>query len=239
MKRFIVSFGIRVISCALVFSAFTSRGSAENVLPSRNLEEVADRSDTIFVATCAEKKTEFRNGNVITTYKLKPSEIWKGTLSLDSNGLATMEDLGGILDGPVPLGQVSNLTTSLVEGQEVLFFTKSYQPNPAALLPGQEPIYTPGNPILFNRKLGRYTVLTHPKTGQRHVIQPELGPGGAVGNDAAIEMFLERKTKELEKRGQQAGASSNGRAATPGVAEFESLDAVRERVKTRLSEKSR
>jgi hypothetical protein len=243
MKHVETSFWMRGVCRIAILGAMavTANIQAQRLPASKSIEEVAERSDAIFVADVVEKKAEFRDGRIITSYRMKPKEIWKGSLPTESDGLATLEEIGGILDGPVPLAQTTNITTTMVPGEEVLLFTKKFKQDPKYAAYGGKPAFTEGKLVFFNRKMGRYSVLTDSRTGKRHVIKPNLNARGIVADNMAFQRYLDGKTKELEAKKQAAANKPPGGGnsePTAGIAEFESLDAVRERVQAHLNKKA-
>lgn len=197
------------------------------------LDDMVKRSDNIFVAVCSRKATSFREGHVVTNYKLKPLEVWKGTMSLDSEGNVSMDELGGVLNGPVPFGEAISGVTPMVPGEQVVLFTRAFHVNPATSPEGAVPAIHEGSPIPVSSRTGRLSVLTHPVTKQQHIVIPNPSSQGVIGSDAATQRFLNLKMKALQKSTAAAKDTVQAdKAATRNiVTDLQTLDSLRERVK--------
>lgn len=100
MHRTIKRMAVMVLAAGLWAGLFSGRANALVMRPMK-LDEVIAKSDQIFTAVCESKSSEFRDGNIFTTYKLRPNEVWKGTLPLNKDGLVEMEELGGRAEGKI------------------------------------------------------------------------------------------------------------------------------------------
>ena len=67
----------------------------------RSLEEVVQISDVIFTAAVAAKSSQFRNRNIITSYKMVVTDVWKGDVGASSGGTVTVELVGGSRQTPL------------------------------------------------------------------------------------------------------------------------------------------
>src|SRR5262245_28277963 len=123
----------------LLFAWAVPRVSAVSQLP-MTAEQMIDSSEQIFVAVCEEKSSRFHDGNIYTSYKLRPSDIWKGALAVDKAGIIEIEELGGSAKGQVLANQIPGASpdahgpdvgisqfvggaANIIVGEEVLLFT--------------------------------------------------------------------------------------------------------------------
>jgi hypothetical protein len=51
----------------------------------KSLKEIVASADQIVVGQCVERKMGLQNGRIVTQYKIKPDEFWKGERPLDAN----------------------------------------------------------------------------------------------------------------------------------------------------------
>ncbi len=164
-------------ACALL--AWSATGFAQNA-KFRTLNELVSDSDQIFTATCTEKRSEFRSGMLITTYKLKPKEMLKGQLKLDKAGELAFEEVGGSMSTPLPITQFLPGMANFEPDEEVLLFT--VKPKPVSIPAEFEPAPSPfkyDQVRIVGRGVGRYTIFRHPETGEQLVstvgVQPMPG----------------------------------------------------------------
>ncbi len=187
-----------------------------------SMDEVTDKSEHIFTATCEAKRTEFRNGNIMTIYTLRPKDVWKGHLQTKGDGTLEMEDLGGAMGDKIRINQHVDGATSMVAGEQVLLFTQSYKPNPELEKQGKPGFYKTGNLQVTGRVYGRFSVLKHPTTGQEHIVRPGLEGQGVIPNDQSMRAYLDAQQKALKNQpaqgaggSQAAGSPSKGGAHQP------------------------
>jgi len=204
-----------------------------------SLDEAIDRSEAVLTAVCVGKETAVRAGNIVTTYRLRPLEFWKGTLRAEADGTVHLEQIGGSLkgNGSIPLAQYIVGTTPILDGEEVLIFARTFKPpanRPQAAAAVQTPL-TPGAPTLLTPFQGRYSVLTDPQTGEKFVVNP--GARAALANEAMVRRQLERlKGVNSEQRRALREMTGRGSVGGPqGLKDFESLDDVRAYVLTYVS----
>lgn len=221
--------GLCIVAGAEHVSAITTRPVT--------LDEVIDQSDLIFVGVVGSKTSAFRAGNIVTTYKLKPVDVWQGQLSLDSDGTVTVEELGGSLNGTLPLAQHITGRTPMIVGEEVLLFTKTYNPGPALLQQGVTTSMTLGSPILVSPTMGRYSVLTDSDTGRKYVVRPDLGSRVSVASEFSVRSYLATQEKVLKRLSVTLAQRDAARKTAPlkqQIRNFDSFRAVKERVMARL-----
>lgn len=164
-------------ACALL--AWSASGFAQSTR-FRTLNELVNDSDQIFTATCTDKRSEFRSGTLITTYKLKPKEMLKGELKLDKAGEFAFEELGGSISTPIPITQFLPGMANFEPNEEVLLFTVKPKP---VVIPAEydpEPSRFKYDQVrIVGRGVGRYTIFRHPETGEELVstvgVQPMPG----------------------------------------------------------------
>ena len=227
---------VLALAAGLCMVAGAEQASAIKTRPV-TLDEVIDQSDLIFVAVVGSKTSSFRAGNIVTTYKLKPSDVWQGQLALDSDGTVTVEELGGSLNGTLPLAQHITGRTPMIVGEEVLLFTKTYNPGPTLLQQGVTTSLTVGSPILVSLTLGRYSVLTDSDTGRRYVVRPDLGSQVSVAGDFSLRTYLATQEKVLKRLSVSLAQRDARRKTAPlkqQIRNFDSFRAVKERIMARL-----
>lgn len=170
------------------------------------MDEVIRQSDSIFLAVCEGKRCEFRSGNILTIYTMRPQEFWKGSVATNAAGTFDMEDLGGSIGSEVKLGQYVGGEAAMIPGEEVLLFTAAYRPAKGLAASGKEPLFTPGNPQIIGRVQGRFSVLTEPSTGEKFVVRPGLEERGIIPSDASMRKFLNAQQQALGGGGLPANA---------------------------------
>lgn len=160
-------------------------------------KDLVDKSDQIFIATCAKKRTFMRNGGIVTHYELKPSEFIKGQMSLSSTGNIEMEERGGRLTGQVPMAQFVPGMANMAPGEEVLLFTAQPKSSGMQLTEAQKrsPV-SPTSPHIVGRWQGRFSVFRHPETGEKLVAQANMStvPGSAA-NPRIQQMMIAQNQK--------------------------------------------
>lgn len=201
---------------------------------SGRLDEIIDASETIFVAHVSDKSTAFRRGNIVTTYHLWVREVWKGSPPADRDGRFDLEMLGGSLTGPVPLAQVVSSSAHMNPGDEVLLFARTYVLPEPSRKAGVQPVYSDGNLVLTSESIGRLSILTDERDGERYVVRHASNAQIGAPNDVAIRRSLSAQQRRLQ-RALQARASSSRPSRTPlgerqKIHDFERLSDVREYV---------
>ncbi len=210
---------IRLLTLASGATLLASGAFALQVKPMK-FNEVIEQSEHIFTAVCEEKSSAFKNGNIFTTYKLRPKDVWKGKLPLNKDGLVEMEELGGsatgqVLDVPgrknkrpsadasesargvIRLGQYAGGGAAMIIGEEVLLFTRTSKPNPALEAQGKMSPFAPNNIEITGRIYGRFTILTDPTTGSKHVSRMSIEDRGVIPSDQSVRGFLNAQQRVL------------------------------------------
>ncbi|MCE5229706.1 hypothetical protein LLG95_08935 [bacterium] len=177
------------------------------------LDEMAQKADNIFVATCTEKKVVFQNGSYVTKYKMKVAENWKGQAKVDKQGLLEMEEMGGSVQTPMPLTSYAQGMANFAEQEEVLLFTQQPTFNPKLQALNQRPAVSPTSPRILGRDQGRFTVVRHPETGERLVSRTgaEPFPGGIRTP------LFQRAQKLAQRQAQQVARLSAATSETVGA----------------------
>jgi hypothetical protein len=220
---------------ALVLSAGTAHAQALVKRPT--LKELTDQADSIFIADCTKRETFFRDGNLISSYRLKPSEYWKGGNKLSSAGELTLEQVGGSLNQPMPITQHDPSSVVLTQGQEILLFTRMPEREKEQAVLGDRPPELPLDlPRVVGGNMGVFSVVRHPETGEKL-----LAPGTAAGrvNSQMIKRALDESQKNRRlpssgaKKMKPAGADAS---ADDQIQPFEKLGAVKSRVQKMVEE---
>ena len=221
--------------------------------------ELVDKSGQIFVAVCEQRTTDFRaagsgapGGMIVTSYRLRPLEFWKGDGQIQTNadGTVTMEVLGGSLkvegatpDSSLQMGAHVLGSIPMIPGEEVLLFTASHTQDPQAVQRvGLTSYVTPGSPYIINMTEGRFSILTDPDSGAKYVVRPRTPRTGMTMNGIVLRGFLNQQQQLLEDpqfiiRAREAVAASRQAALDAGntelaakIRDFESLEEVKLRV---------
>lgn len=183
-----------------------------------SLDDVIRKSDQIFVATCEAKNSAWRDGNVITAYKIRPSDFWKGAAPTEKDGTLTIEQIGGSVGvGPLKLGQHFTASVTMIPGEEVLLFTKTHQTDPALKSIGQKDVFTEGQLQVVGLYQGRYSILTDPKSGMKHALPVGMEAYGVVASDASVKKLISLKSAQLNAAREKVEAKHAGNSATPGL----------------------
>jgi hypothetical protein len=224
----------------LLLLVWTSSLSALTLRP-MSADELIDLSEHIFTAVCESRSSEFRNGNIIPTYKLRLLDVWKGKPPLQRDGTIKMEDLGGAAQGrilkdqlPQPasadapdtitINQYVGGSANMIVGEEVLLFTHEYRLDPALAVGGATSPFSPGNLLITGRVHGRFSIVTDPATGEKHVVRPSLEARGLIPNEASMQSFLNSQQKMLEARKK---SEAEDRAPRSGVSSAEAMRRLR------------
>lgn len=221
----------RLLAGLCLAACFAAGARLAPALTLRNMtmDDVIQSSEAIFVATCEGKRSEFRSGNILTIYTLRPTEFWKGAISTNRVGTFEMEDVGGTVGTTVRMSQFVGGSASLVPGEEALLFTEKYKPSPTLASTGVKPLFTPGNPMIIGRVMGRFSVLTEPSTGEKYVIRPSLESAGVIPNDQSMRQYLNKQQAAL-KTAVGAPTSSAGVPAGPLLKSIQKGQGVRDRI---------
>lgn len=213
-----LTFGIPV-TCLLALAAVgLAPRRAEALTEVRlSLEELVAYSEQIVVAVCDRRESEFRGGLIVTTYGFRTTEIWKGSMKTDQSGVFEIDSLGGSVEaGPIALGSVVPGTSPILPGEEVLLFTSAVpQPEPgAATATGGAPAIRPGTYYPTSLSQGRYSVLTHPDSGEKFVVQTSRASDMGLQGPEGVRNYLNTMQQRLRT----------------SEASFQTLDAMRQAV---------
>lgn len=159
-----------------------------------SFRQLVEKSDQIVVGQCVESKAGVQDGKLIVTqYKIKPSEFWKGSLPLGSDGAFTMTEYGGSLaSAGVPLAQFApGRQSDMTPGEDVLLFLHNPPASRATVgkpaSPGKTTVAlrAQDSPAPVGLWQGRYAVITHPVTGSRLLSRRNMTavPGSPVNGE--------------------------------------------------------
>ncbi len=173
-QRTAVRLAARLMVVVCLFGAAAVQAQMEKRL---GLDELVDKSDNIFVATCTEKNVVYKNGSFVTKYKLKVSENLKGEAKVDKDGVMEMEELGGVSPtSKFPVTQYVQGMANMTPQEEVLLFTATPTYNPKLQDYNQKPAVSTTSPRIVGRSQGRFTVVRHPESGERLVSSVAMEP---------------------------------------------------------------
>lgn len=193
-------------------------------------DEVIDASEQIFVAVCEGKSSQFRDGNIYTSYKLRPKEIWRGQLATNEDGVIEYEEMGGSAKGQILASQLPGASptaeapevgisqyvggaANMIIGEEVLLFTRTVRYQPGIVRQGMASGVPEGSLMIVGRTFGRFSVLTDPNSGEKYVTRIGVEGRGVVPSDAAVRGFLNTQQRQLAT--QSADPAANPAASGP------------------------
>lgn len=190
-------------------------------------DEMVKEADSIVVGTCVERQSVFQNGHIVTKYKIKPSECWKGQPRTNRKGEIEMEELGGQLSGSVPLAQAVPGMADMLKDEEVLLFCG--QPKPQKTRTGVKPARTltsPDSPYVMGAWQGRFSVMRHPQTGERLAVKGtgNTAPGAAI--DPNFRRLIIEQNQAYGVAQQVGKAKAAGQAVAPAAAQVSEKFAV-------------
>jgi hypothetical protein len=191
----------RLLLMAVVFAVLltlemNTPASAQMVRP-MEFKDLVDQADQVVVGTCTERKAVMVNGAIVTQYKIKPSEFWKGHRDLSASGEFTMSEMGGALEhSRVPLAQYAPGSSDMLPGEDVLLFLQDPKPAVSAAKPlapfkkgapsAKSAVPTratlPATPAVVGLWQGRFSVITHPRNGQKLIARTNVSaiPGSPL-----------------------------------------------------------
>lgn len=226
----------RIATLIAVIAVIAIAPNQANALTERRvtLEELVALSDQITLAVCEGRQSRFHNGNIVTSYKLRAVENWKGRQSTAGDGVFEMQMIGGsVSQGPLSLGQRLIGAAPMVPGEEVLLFTRSFRGIDPEVqrLSGRPASIDVGKPILVSHSQGRYSVLRDSKSGQAFVVRPAQAFENSIGSEEGLRLFLNRMQTDLEKMLKAgvdpAAKREDGSLMTPA---FQQLQALKDQV---------
>lgn len=197
------------------------------------LDELIAESDHIFVAVCEKKSVAFKSGNIITTYRMKSKEHWKGQVDLDADGTFELNQVGGRLKEPLPLVQHVTGSVPIVPGEEVLLFVKGVRANTAQSR-GAQGAPKGGLPTFLGFGAGRFSIITDSRNGEKYVTRPIGAVSSTVANDRMVQRMLGKRQQALMSRTTEELQQRNGGPRPPAIRNFDSLASVRQLVKERM-----
>lgn len=258
--------GMRLAACLIAAVCMLATAVQAQSAKKLGLDELVEKSDNIFVATCVEKKVSFKGGSFVTAYKLKVTENWKGEARVDNNGIMEMQELGGVSDKPYfPVTSYAQGMANIAPQEEVVLFTANPTFNPKLQEYNKAPAVSASSPRIVGRNQGRLTVVRHPETGERLIsdigIEPlpgalhtplfvksarALHQAGSTsgtapsGGDKALRRKLGAKFNTLAAEARLKAAQGSGvdKKDPEAIIQFESLAAVKSRVSGIISKKT-
>ncbi|MEN6626788.1 MAG: hypothetical protein ABFD69_11245 [Candidatus Sumerlaeia bacterium] len=200
---------VRLAIClGAVICVLAPAGVQAQMMKKLNLDQLVEKSDNIFTATCTEKEVVWQNGAVVTKYKLKVNENWKGTASASKNGEIEMEEVGGVLPGSGGMTQFLPGMANMSKQEEVLLFTAKPTYNPQVSAVNKSPQKISAKSLrIVGASQGRFTIVRHPETGKRLVSRVGVEP-----YPGSIKTPLLNRISKLE----QAESSAAAKAALGG-----------------------
>lgn len=256
--------GVRLAACLMVVVFLLGATAVHGQMAKRlGLDELVGKSDNIFVATCTEKTVVYKNGGMVTKYKLKVSENLKGDAKVDKDGIMEMEELGGVSPKPYfPVTSYVQGMANIAPQEEVLLFTANPTFNPKLQALNKKTAISTASPRIVGRSQGRFTVVRHPETGERLVssVAMEPLPGSlhtplfvqsekalrdaeATSGTARVDVATRRKlgakfntlAAEARTKAQSAGADTKD---ANQIVQFESLAGVKSRISGIMGKKT-
>lgn len=248
--------GVRLAACLMVVVCLLGATAVQAQMEKRlGLDELVDKSDNIFVATCAEKSVAFKNGAMVTKYKLKVSENLKGQAKTGKDGTMEMEEIGGVSPKPYfPVTSYIRGMANIAPREEVLLFTANPTFNPKLQALNTKTAVSTSSPRIVGRDQGRFTIVRHPETGERLVSSVALEPlpgalhtplfvqsekalrqaeatSGTTQGDVATRRKLGDKFNTLAAEAKAKAQGSGADTQSPNrIVQFESLADVKSRV---------
>lgn len=232
----------------LVLLFMTVSGASAQTAYRVRFKQLVDQSDTIFVAQCVDKETTFSHGEIITRYRLRPVDVWKGSPRIDGRGEMKLEELGGELEGKIPMASQVTGMANIGKGQEVLLFTREPGKSATTKATTKTGPIAADSPRLVGMSQGRFEVFKHPETGKRLVTRGESGPldeaiarqkaktqrPGQPPTDADRKAARSVDEKANFSRQRREAAAKIDPTMADEIHEYESLDDVKSRVQARL-----
>lgn len=196
--------------CVLMMLELVTPVSAQ-LTKVRTFKQMVEESDQIVVGQCLESDCGVQDGKIVTQYKIKPSEFWKGQRALASDGSFLMTEQGGSLVGkaPLPIAQFAPGQSDMAPGEDVLLFLKdnsggsaSAASKSAAAKPSTSKLVVSqqlrDSPRIVGRWQGRFSVITHPATGSKMIARGNISviPGSAQ-NEEVRQSLLKAKGMKI------------------------------------------
>lgn len=175
-------------------------------------QDLADKADQIVVGSCHERNVKLQGGVIVTEYKIKVSEFWKGQRALDANNEFTMTEIGGVLENSrVPVAQYTPGCSDILPGEDVLLFLNDRQPaatggkKMSSAKPSTKQAAIPADsPTVTGLWQGRFSLITNPQSGARMIAHTNISPvPGAPLN-------LEMRQKLLTAQGVKTTKTATG-----------------------------
>lgn len=147
-----------------------------------SVKELASMADEIVVGECVEKESQWVGGHIETTFKIKVSEVWKGSKKAGENLEITQP--GGELKTK-PIGQYIPGMPTFYKGEKTVLFLDT---KPVKLDKKLEAKHNPKSKILVSPKVvagnkGKWTVVADEKTGKQFAVRYNLEKINLVTKD--------------------------------------------------------
>lgn len=220
-----------LVFSALILANFCLPVAAQLVEP-LTTQDLADKADQIVVGSCNERNVKVKGGMIVTEYKIKVSEFWKGQRTLDANNEFTMTEIGGVLENArVPVAQYTPGCSDILPGEDVLLFLNDRQPATSggkkmtSAKPSTKPAAIPADsPTVTGLWQGRFSVITNPQTGARMIAHTNISPvPGAPLNLEMRQKLLAAQGVKTTRTATGAKASAAGRVSVLPEAKVRTL----------------
>lgn len=234
----------RLMLLAVSFSLMVAlqMGSTVSAQLTKSLafKDLVAESDQVVVGSCQERSVRMEGGLIVTDYKIKPSEFWKGKRTLAQDGTFTMTEVGGAFNNPrMPLGQYAPGVGSsdMIPGEDVLLFLADPKPAPApknakaakaaaaaASRPALKRPSLDASPRVVGNWQGRFSVITHPTEGRKMIARTNVSPvPGSPINTAMRAKLLKSQGVSI-----QDGAAEAPKAKSSLLTETKTRDLTRQ-----------
>lgn len=228
------------VGVVMLLMALMGPPDAQAQLRKLSLSQLVEEADQICLAECQSRETVIRDGTFITQYKLKPSEVWKGKLSLNSEGELLVEELGGVIEDPIPIAMKPDGMFEIEPGDQALLFMQMPKQHNAKQLGLNPSKLSKESPRLIGRADGLYTVMRHPETGQSLIRRGRVSRLSQKKLGETIDRLWSRIEPELQAETQRLNSdlTAEPEAKLDRIVPFEPLDSVRDRIQGLVSRAS-
>lgn len=165
---------VGVLVLAGMLLSVTPHPASGRLVRPLGFEEKVQKADAIFLAKCVDKQTVFKNGNLVTRYRLKPDDVWKGQPQMNKSGEVKFEQVGGVMQGPVPLAQHRPGSVRMDKGETFLLFVQHPKEASAARddvkagrMKAVPRVLASDSVRILGGARGCYLVVKHPESGRK------------------------------------------------------------------------
>jgi len=175
-------------------------------------------SDVIVRGTCEDARTTWANNNIVTTYKVRVKKYLKapGKMDLKANPVVTVAQLGGRLEGPLPLEQNYPNRAVLYAGEEVVLFLQAPTNVPRAMRARYDEYVRTGvmkrSPLMENYRfttldISKFNVVVDPNTRQELVTRVNFDRFGLLGSPELVKRYIDAYQAGQTTVAMQPGAA--------------------------------